>query len=180
VLIGLKQTMPIMKSWICLIVASLIVTICGREATGTYKLLNNKSVTVMENTTYPVKLINVSINKPATDVYRFASDPKNFPEWVAFVQSIKKEGDSWKAESSLGSIRIKFTPQNEYGIIDHHVTLPNGEKVHNPMRVLDNNKGSEFIFTLFRMPGRSDAEFNEDANAVAKDLQKLKTIMESR
>jgi hypothetical protein len=137
-------------------------------------LINN-----MENTTYPVKLINVSINKPADQVYKFASNPENFPKWVAFVKSIKKDGEYWVGETTIGKLRIQFTPQNEFGIIDHHVTMENGDKVFNPMRVLSNNDGCEFIFTLFRMPGRSDKEFNEDAASVTKDLNKLKQVMES-
>jgi hypothetical protein len=130
--------------------------------------------------TYPVKHISVSINRPAADVYQFAANPENFPKWVAFVQSLTRQGDSWVGETTLGTIRIKFTPQNDFGIIDHLVTLPTGEAVENHMRVITNNKGCEFIFTLFRLPGRTDEEFKEDANAVTKDLQKLKEIMERK
>jgi Predicted integral membrane protein len=128
--------------------------------------------------TYQVRYISVSVNKPANDVYQFASNPENFPKWVAFIQSIRKEGDFWVAESGLGNIKIKWAPKNEWGILDHYVTLPNGETVYNPMRVISNNNGSEFIFTLFRMPGRSKKAFNEDAQAVTADLNKLKEIME--
>ncbi|MFX1705496.1 hypothetical protein PV783_16135 [Chitinophaga sp. CC14] len=46
------------------------------------------------------------------------------------------------------------------------------------MRAIANNNGCEFTFTLFRMPGKTDSEFNEDAAAVTKDLQNLKEIME--
>ncbi len=99
--------------------------------------------------TYPVKNINVSINKPARDVYQFASNPENFPKWVKFVKSITRKDDSWIAQTDLGTIKMKFAAQNEFGIIDHDVTLDNGNIIYNPMRVLVNNKGCEFIFTLF-------------------------------
>jgi hypothetical protein len=163
-----------MKSWIPLTIVSLIM-ISGERFVTT----NNKSFN-MENNTYPVRLINVSINKPASDVYRFASNPENFPKWMDFVRSIKKDGDIWIGETNLGPFRFKMVPKNEFGIIDHHVTIPNGDVVFNPMRVIENNKGSEFIFTLFRMPGRSDKEFEEDFQAVTKDLNKLKTVMEAQ
>jgi hypothetical protein len=136
-----------------------------------------KNRTIM---TYPATIIHVSIDRSAADVYRFASNPENFPKWVEFVSSIKKDGDSWKAETSLGSIHIRFAPQNEFGVIDHQVALENGETVFNPMRVLPNNQGCEFIFTLYRMPGRLDKEFNEDAQSVTKDLHHLKEMMEGR
>lgn len=73
---------------------------------------------------------------------------------------------------------MEFTPRNTFGIIDHQVTLENGNTVYNPMRVIANNKGCEFIFTLFWLPGRSEAEFNADAKAVTNDLHKLKEIIE--
>lgn len=130
--------------------------------------------------TYPVKNISVSINKPAKDVYQFASNPENFPQWVQFVKSITRQGDSWIGQTDLGTIKMKFTPHNKFGIIDHQVTLANGNTIYNPMRVISNNKGCEFIFTLFWMTGRSETEFNEDAKAVTNDLHKLKEIMEGK
>lgn len=128
--------------------------------------------------TYPVKMINISINKSADDVYRFASNPENFPKWVQFVQTVTKQGDIWIGKTDMGDIKIKFSPTNAYGVIDHDVTLPNGQIVMNPMRVVANNDGCEFTFILFWMPGRTEKEFNEDAEAVRKDLVKLKEIME--
>jgi hypothetical protein len=58
------------------------------------------------------------------------------------------------------------------------VTFANGQKVYNPMRVIANNKGCEFSFTLFWMPDRTENEFNEDAKAVTEDLQTLKRVLE--
>lgn len=128
--------------------------------------------------TYPVKIISVSINKPAAEVYAFASNPENFPKWIAFIKSMTRQGDIWLAETDLGNIQIRFVPNNEFGVIDHDVTLPDGETINNPMRVIPNKNGSEFIFTLFWRTNKTEKEFNEDAQAVTKDLQKLKQIME--
>ncbi|MBC9798547.1 SRPBCC family protein [Sinomicrobium weinanense] len=129
--------------------------------------------------TYPVKNISISINKPADEVYQFASNPENFPAWVAFIKSTTREkANIWAAKTDLGNIKIAFTPKNNLGIIDHLVTLPDGSTVNNPMRVVANGKGSEFIFTLFWMPGRTEEEFNQDAKMVESDLQDLKNILE--
>ena len=128
--------------------------------------------------TYPVNIVNISINKSADTVYRFVSNPENFPKWVAFVETVRRQGDAWIAKTDLGELKIKFCPINDIGVIDHEVTLPNGQKVLNPMRVVPNNDGCEFTFILFWMPGRTENEFNEDADAVRKDLEKLKEIME--
>ena len=131
--------------------------------------------------TYPVKNISISINKPADEVFQFASNPENFPDWVAFIKSMtKKEENIWTAETDLGNIKIEFVPKNNFGIIDHLVTLPDGSIVNNPMRVITNGKGSELIFTLFWMPDRTEEEFNQDAKLVEGDLKKIKTILENK
>jgi hypothetical protein len=77
-------------------------------------------------------------------------------------------------------VRVKFAPRNRFGVMDHDVTLDSGVTVHNPMRVVPNGEGSEFMFTLIRRPGVSDAEFAEDRAAVERDLQRLKELLESR
>jgi hypothetical protein len=129
-------------------------------------------------TTYPVKNISISINRSAAEVYQFASNPEHFPKWVAFIKSMTKQEDIWIGKTDAGEIKIKFAPVNDFGIIDHEVTLSNGETVYVPMRAIANNKGCEFTFTLLRMPNRTDQEFNDDAKAVTADLQKLKEILE--
>ena len=68
--------------------------------------------------------------------------------------------------------------KNKFGILDHDVTLPSGEKIYNPMRVFPNNDGSELIFTLYQRPDMPDQMFAEDAEAVTKDLEKLKSLLE--
>ena len=73
----------------------------------------------------------------------------------------------------------RFADKNKFGIPDHEVTLPIGGKVYNPMRVFPNNDGSELIFTLYRRPDMSDQMFAEDAEAVTRDLEKLKSLLEN-
>ena len=161
-----------MKALVSWAIASILL-VYGERQPRTANNYNKKVNNIPMENTYPVKNINVSINKPAADVYRFASNPENFPKWVEFVRSVKKDGDYWIGETTLGQLRIKFTPANDFGIIDHHVTLPDGKTVYNPMRVLDNNEGCEFIFTLFRMPGRTDKEYNDDARSLYGDRKSV-------
>jgi len=123
--------------------------------------------------------ISVSINHPADLVYEFASNPVNLPKWAAGLSgSIKNVNGDWLAESPMGKVKIEFAGKNNSGVLDHNVTLPSGEKVYNPMRVFPNNDGSELIFTLYQRPGMTEQMFAEDAEAVAKDLERLKTLIE--
>ncbi len=74
---------------------------------------------------------------------------------------------------------MQFTPANDLGVLDHTVTLPSGEAVFNPLRVLPGGVDwSEVVFTLRRRPEMSDANFEADAIAIATDLATLKRILE--
>jgi len=129
--------------------------------------------------TFKSKHISVSINRPADDVYEFASNPENLPQWAAGLSgSIENVKGDWIAESPMGRVKVEFAEKNKFGILDHDVTLPSGEKIYNPMRVFPNDDGSEVIFTLYQRSDLSDQMFAEDAEAVAKDLEKLKSLLE--
>ncbi len=125
------------------------------------------------------KHISISINCPAKKVYRFASNPENLPKWAAGVSStVRKAGDDWVTESPMGEVRIKFAEENMFGILDHDVTLPDGFKFYNPMRVFPNDDGCEVVFTLYRQPDATDKQFDDDARMIESDLKKLKELME--
>ncbi len=130
--------------------------------------------------TFKSQHISVSINRPADQVYEFASNPENLPKWAAGLSgSIKNVNGNWIAESPMGRVKVKFADKNKFGILDHEVTLPSGETVYNPMRVFPNSDGSELIFTLYRRQDMSDQMFAGDAKAVVRDLQKLKSLLEN-
>ncbi|WP_413289214.1 SRPBCC family protein [Bdellovibrio sp. HCB337] len=130
--------------------------------------------------TYQAKHISVSIQRPSQEVYEFTSNPENLHMWAAGLSDAKvtKSDDTWVAESPMGIVRIKFADRNRFGVMDHDVTLPNGETNHNPFRVIKNSDGSEVMFTLYRLPRMSDEDFKNDANQIMADLAKLKSILE--
>ena len=121
------------------------------------------------------------IDRPAGAVYEYASDPANLPRWAPGLgSSVEKTGGRWFVETPMGRVGFAFAPRNDYGVLDHDVTLPSGEVVYNPMRVIAGGSGCEVVFTLRRRPGMSDAEFGADAAAVAADLGRLKRVLEGR
>jgi hypothetical protein len=84
-----------------------------------------------------VQHISVFIDRQPAEVYEFTSDPRNLTRWAAgLAQSeVGQEGDEWVADSPMGKVKIRFVPQNSYGVLDHDVTLESGVTVQNPMRV---------------------------------------------
>lgn len=125
--------------------------------------------------------ISASIDRPVDEVYDYASNPANVPTWApGLATSVQEVDGRWVAESGMGRITIEFTGRNDYGVLDHHVTLPSGESVYNPMRVIAEGTGSEVVFTLRRAPGVSDADFERDTTLIQADLNSLKQVLEAR
>ena len=121
------------------------------------------------------------IDRPAQEVYAYASDPVHLPEWAPGLgSSIERIDGEWIMESPMGRITLEIAPRNELGVLDHDVTLPSGETFHNPIRVsADGPTACEIVFTLRRQPGVTDEDFERDATAVLSDLHRLKQKMES-
>ena len=82
------------------------------------------------------------------------------------------------ADSPLGRVVVEFVAPNDLGVADHDVTLPSGEIVTNPMRVLANGDGCDVVFSVRRRPEMSDADFAADVAAVTRDLAMLRSVME--
>ena len=131
---------------------------------------------------HDVQHVSVYIARPPAEVYEFASDPRNLPRWAAGLarSEVKSDGDEWIANAPFGKVRVRFAQRNSFGVVDHDVKLESGVTIHNPMRVVPNRDGSEFIFTLIRQPGMSDAQFAKDKAAVEIDLKTLKDLLERK
>jgi hypothetical protein len=108
------------------------------------------------------------------EVAAWAGDPRNLPEWAAGLSTgIREESGRWVTDSPMGEVEVVFSGPVELGILDHDVHLPDGTVVHNPLRVLANDGGTEVVFTLFHRDGVADDEFEADARAVSEDLDRL-------
>jgi hypothetical protein len=125
--------------------------------------------------------ITERIGRPPDEVYDYAVDPANLPEWAPGLGSAVENVDGrWFVETPMGRVGFAFVERNAYGVLDHEVTLPSGDVIYNPMRVVRDGEGCEVVFTLRRSPGVSEEEFERDAKAVAGDLARLKKIVEAR
>ncbi|HLU61767.1 MAG TPA: SRPBCC family protein [Gammaproteobacteria bacterium] len=129
---------------------------------------------------HEVRHLSVSIACPPQRVYEYAADPANLAHWASGVgASIHQEDGRWLVDVPDGTqAEIRFTPRNSHGILDHEVILADGSVVPVPMRVVANGKGAEIIFTLFRLPGMSEAEVERDLATIREDLGRLKRILE--
>lgn len=129
----------------------------------------------------PARIVHLSIQRGADAVYAFASDPRNMPKWASgLAGGLELDGEDWIADGGpLGQVRVRFAAPNALGVIDHTVTLPNGDQVFNALRVTPNGDGCEVAFIVLRQPTMDDATFEADAAHVLKDLQTLKGLMDA-
>ncbi|MCJ8159334.1 polyketide cyclase [Sphingomonas sp. LaA6.9] len=106
--------------------------------------------------------------------------PEFFPKWASGLSDseLHRSGEHWIAEGPEGPIRIRFTPHNDYGVMDHFVDTGDGAEIHIPLRVIQNGEGAEVALTLFRQPDMDDERFSADAKWINRDLVALKHLIE--
>jgi hypothetical protein len=123
--------------------------------------------------------LSVRIDRPLSIVYAFLVDPANWNQWAfGLGKNLRRSQGEWLADSDSGVGKVRFTPRNDYGVLDHTVTRGSGEQVYVPMRLIANGDGCELLFTLFREAGATDERYRADANFVRRDLNGLKELLE--
>lgn len=128
----------------------------------------------------PARTFSVSINRQWRALYEEIWRPEFFPKWASgLAQSeLRQSGDEWLADGPEGPIRIRFTPYNGHGVMDHFVLTADGNEIYIPLRVIQNGEGAEVMLTLFRQPDMDDERFSADAKWVVRDLKALKALAE--
>jgi len=125
------------------------------------------------------RTLSVRIDQPFAKVYEFLVDPANWNSWAfGLGKSLRQSVGGWIADSDGGTVKVRFTARNPYGVLDHTVIRPSGTQVHVPMRLITNGRGCELLFTLFREPDITDERYNGDAKFVQSDLSRLKQLLE--
>jgi len=123
--------------------------------------------------------LSETIERPAADVYEFVSDPANIPRWAqGLATAVENVDGRWLLGTGADRATVAFAERNTFGVVDHEVTLPSGEVVYVPMRVIRNGDGCDVVLTVRRQPGMPDADFNRDSGLVQADLGRLKRVLE--
>lgn len=134
----------------------------------------------------PSLYISVAIARDAAAVYDFLHRPENFPLWASGLASgLRPAADGaadtqdWIASGPEGEVRVHFTARNDLGVVDHVVTLADGQRISIPLRVIANGAGCDVVLTLFRLPAMADDLFARDADWVRRDLARLRALLEA-
>ena len=125
--------------------------------------------------------LSIAVNRSPREVYDFVSNAENLPKWAKkFCLSVRKANGGWIVETPKGPVKLRFAEGNSFGVLDHYVTVSPGIEVYVPMRVVQNSRGSEVLFTLFQQNDRPDEKFSEDMQWVNQDLRNLKHVLETK
>jgi uncharacterized protein YndB with AHSA1/START domain len=125
--------------------------------------------------------ISLHIERPYGQVYRYLADPRNFSQWAGLDPATfgPLAGGDWSAMTPGGLRHFRFTPQNDFGVLDHAQFVPGETPVFTPMRVLANEEGSEVIVTFFAPHSMGDEQFSSTVEWITSDLHALKSVLET-
>lgn len=113
--------------------------------------------------------------------YALAADPRRLPDWASGLAGgeVLRDGADWTVQTPVsGPARLRWTPTNAFGVLDHWIGPPGKPEVYVPFRVIDlGAEGCEFQLTLLRQPGMDAAQFERDADWVKRDLAALARLL---
>lgn len=126
------------------------------------------------------KVICIYINRPWERVAAFLADPLTMNHWASGLgRSLRHDHGRWRAKGPAGSVFIRFSPPNAFGVADHWVDMADGVEVYVPLRVMAHGQGCDVQLTLQRPSGMSDEQYATDVDWVGRDLAMLKALLET-
>lgn len=125
------------------------------------------------------RTLSLTIPRHWLDLYETIWKPEFFPKWASGLtnSTLEPEGNRWRATGPQGTVKIRFTPHNPFGVMDHWVDTGFGKEIYMPMRVIANEQGAEVMVTVYRQPLTSEDKFKQDIEWVSKDLEKLNQLL---
>jgi uncharacterized protein YndB with AHSA1/START domain len=123
----------------------------------------------------------IVIEAPPDQVFEFVAVPENQPRWaINFVRSTRRLDDGgYVMETPAGELRYRIDADPERRVIDWVFASLAGESVL-PARVVPHPAGSAFSFTILRMPGTSDEDWERGRRGLDEELGVLKGVLEER
>jgi hypothetical protein len=129
---------------------------------------------------FETRVVFHPVAAPAAAVYDYARRMENMTRWAGgLVNNVGEADGAWFTETPGGRARIAMAPPNEFGVLDHVVTMPDGAATHNAMRVTPVGDACLLTFVVLRPPAATDAEFERDCGLVAADLKTLAALVET-
>ena len=125
------------------------------------------------------QVVSQTIARNWLDLYETIWKPEYFAKWASGLSSstLEQEGSYWRARGPEGSVKLRFTPHNPFGVMDHWIDSGFGKEIYMPMRVVANEQGAEILMVVYRQPLMSDEKFSQDIEWVRNDLARLNRLL---
>jgi polyketide cyclase/dehydrase/lipid transport protein len=121
---------------------------------------------------------SISISTPPATVLDLLDDARRLPDWApAFASAVEPDGEDWLVDSGGTKFRIRLESSPEHGIVD--LTRPGDPGRGARMRVLPNEDGSEFVFTLIFPAGTPAEAIERQMATVESELRTVRELCEA-
>jgi uncharacterized protein YndB with AHSA1/START domain len=121
---------------------------------------------------------SISIAAPPAIVFDLLSDPRRLPDWApAFASTVEPDGRDWLVDSGQTRFRVRVQVSPEAGTVD--LLRPGDASREARMRVLHNENGSEFVFTLIFPAGAAEDLIARQMATVENELRTVRDLCEA-
>ena len=130
------------------------------------------------------QIVQIEINRAYGETYRIVSKPENFPRWSPLLEPLFEprgnNGLDWLVELPTGTHVIRFSPPNDFGVLDYTVIPEDGSPSRTTrVRLVPNEEGCDLIVQFYQQPGQTDEAFASNVEWAKTDFMTLKTVVES-
>ncbi|HEY3184230.1 MAG TPA: SRPBCC family protein [Gaiellaceae bacterium] len=110
------------------------------------------------------------------DVFAFVADPELLPRWaIGFAKGIRPFDGAWLVTTASGDeLPLRVEADAATGVVDFYAA-----DVPATTRVVSNDRGSEYVFTMFQPPQMPDDVFAAQIAELGRELTVLKANLES-
>jgi uncharacterized protein YndB with AHSA1/START domain len=116
---------------------------------------------------------SITIAAPPTTVFSYVADARNLPEWApVFATAVRPDGDRWIVTNDAGEFPVVVRASAEHGTVD--VVSAADDTRGAFTRVLPNEDGAEYQFTLFFPDGTDEAAVEQQMTTVAQELEAVR------
>lgn len=135
--------------------------------------------------TLPTAVVTVTIDAPLPTVAGYLADPARNHEWATefFAGPLTPAGDGeWLADVPMmgGPVRYRHDADPAHGILDVYLAPRDtdfGPPL--PVRIVPNGDGADVMYVLTRFPGTPDEAWEQGLASMRRELEHLKTRLES-
>jgi uncharacterized protein YndB with AHSA1/START domain len=116
---------------------------------------------------------SITIAAPPATVFGYVADPRNLPVWApAFASAVRPDGKRWIVTGDAGEFPILVRASEEHGTVDLVSAVDRDQGAFT--RVLPNDDGAEYQFTLFFPDGTDEAIVAAQMTTVEQELEAVR------